>query len=146
MLLALLLAPTASAATPLIGIGEQHPQLFTDPSFHELGIRDVRFVAAWDALSSGWQRAEVDAYLQAARTAKVHVLLSFGHSREPKKAHSLPSVKAFEREVIRFRKRYPWVREYITWNGSTTAVSRRATTPSARPSTTGSCASAAAAA
>ncbi len=115
-LLALLIAPAASAATPVIGIGEQHPELFADKSFQQLGVRDVRFVAAWDALNSGWQRTELDQYMYAARVANVRVLLSFGHSRNPKLAHTLPSVKAFEREVVRFRARYPWVRDYITWN------------------------------
>ena len=115
-LLALCFAPAASAAPPLIGIGEQHPQLFSDASFHALGVRDVRFIAAWDALDSDWQRAELDAYLQAAHTAKVRVLLGFGHSRDPKQAHRLPSLNAFEREVVRFRPRYPWVRDFITWN------------------------------
>jgi hypothetical protein len=115
-LLALVFAPAAHAATPLIGIGEQHPQIFTDEAFAPLGIKDVRFVAAYDALSSDWQRAELDGYLQAARTANVRVLLGFGHSRVAERAHTLPSVKAFEREVVKFRQRYPWIRDYLTWN------------------------------
>ncbi len=118
---AVLLLPASAAAAkpkpPLIGIGEQHPQLFGDPNFQRLGIRDVRFVAAWDALKKyDWQLAELDAYMQAARATGARVLLGFGHSRDPKKWHSLPSVKAFEREVVKFRARYPWVKDYLTWN------------------------------
>jgi hypothetical protein len=113
---ALLLAAPAHAATPRIGIGEQHAQIFSDEAFAPLGIRDVRFVAAYDALDSDWQRAELDAYLEAARAANVRVLLGFGHSRDPELAHRLPSVKAFERQLIRFRTRYPWIRDYLTWN------------------------------
>jgi hypothetical protein len=106
----------AATAPPLIGVGEQHPRLFTDPAFHELDVRYVRFIAAYDALSSDWQRAELDGYLQAARTANVRVLLGFGHSRNPRLAHTAPSVKRFEREFRRFRARYPWLREFLTWN------------------------------
>ncbi len=110
-------ASATAAAPPLIGIGEQHPQMFADPSFHDLGVRDVRYVAAWDALrADDWQRAEIDAYLTAAHAAGVRVLLGFGHSRDPDKAHDLPSVRAFEREVVKFRARYPWIRDYLTWN------------------------------
>ena len=46
----------------------------------------------------------------------MRVLLGFGHSRDPDKAHDLPSVRAFEREVVAFRARYPWIRDYLTWN------------------------------
>jgi len=113
---ALPLATPAHAATPLIGIGEQHPQIFTDEAFAPLGIKDARFVAAYDALDSDWQREELDGYLRAARTANVRVLLGFGHSRDVAKAHTLPSVKTFERHVVAFRRRYPWIRDYLTWN------------------------------
>jgi hypothetical protein len=111
----LLFAPAADAV-PLIGIGEQHPQIFTDEAFTPLGIRDVRFVASYDALDNDAERTELDTYLQAARAAQMRVLLGFGHSRDPRRAHTAPSVKRFEREVVKFRKRYPWIRDYLTWN------------------------------
>jgi hypothetical protein len=74
----LLLAPAASAR-PLIGIGEQHPQIFTDEAFAPLGIRDVRYIASYDALQDPTERAELDAYLRAAGAAHMRVLLGFGH-------------------------------------------------------------------
>ena len=97
---------TAAAATPTIGIGEQHPQLFTQQRFQDLNVRHVRFIASWDAFKSDWQRAELDAYMRAARAADVKVLLGFGRSRDPK-ARKLPSVRAYEREFVKFRARYP---------------------------------------
>jgi hypothetical protein len=118
LLLSLCLTAVAQAKTtgPLIGIGEQHPQLFSDEAFAPLGIKDVRFIASYDALNSDAERAELDAYLLDARDAHVRVLLGFGHSRDPLRAHTAPSVKAFEREVVRFRHRYPWIHDYLTWN------------------------------
>jgi len=112
----LVLAAPARAAVPLIGIGEQHPQIFTDEAFPPLGIGDARYIASYDALESDTERADLDAYLQAARDADVRVLLGFGHSRNPLLAHTAPSVKRFEREFVKFRKRYPWIRDYLTWN------------------------------
>jgi hypothetical protein len=115
-LVAVLVLAAPARATPLIGIGEQHPQIFTDEAFGPLGIRDVRFIASYDALRNDGERAELDRYLTAARAAHVRVLLGFGHSRDPLRAHTAPSVKAFEREVVAFRARYPWIRDYLTWN------------------------------
>jgi hypothetical protein len=113
---ALVVAPAANAKPPLIGIGEQHPQIFTDEAFAPLGIRDVRYIASYDALQDPTERAELDAYLRAAGAAHMRVLLGFGHSRDPLKAHTAPSVKRFEREFLKFRERYPWIRDYLTWN------------------------------
>lgn len=116
MLVALFVAPaTASAAVPTIGIGEQHPQLFTQQRFHDLGIEHVRFIVAWDAFKSPWQLAELDAYMQAAHAADVKVLLGFGRSRDLTNRR-LPSVRVYEREIRKFRGRYPEVKEWLTWN------------------------------
>jgi hypothetical protein len=117
VLLALLVAPaTAAAAIPTIGIGEQHPQLFTQERFQDLNITHVRYVASWDAFSSEWQRAEIDAYMRAARAANVKVLFGLGRSRDSKRMHKLPSLRAYEREFKKFRARYPDIDEYIAWN------------------------------
>jgi hypothetical protein len=115
-LVALLVVAPAAGAAPLIGIGEQHPEMFTDAAFAPLGVKDARFVASYDALGNEAERTELDVYLGAARAAHVRVLLGFGHSRNPRLAHTAPSVKRFEREVVKFRARYPWVRDYLTWN------------------------------
>jgi hypothetical protein len=110
------LAAPAAAADPAVGIGEQHPGMFGDPWWGALQIHRVRFVTGWDALRYDWSRAEADAYMTAARAAGVEVLLGFGHSRVPSRAHRLPTPRQFRREFLRFRARYPWVREYLTWN------------------------------
>jgi hypothetical protein len=117
VLAALALAAPARAGTPpLVGIGEQNPSIFTDSNWRALGVRDVRVIAAYDALHSPWQRADLDAYMTAAHVAGARVLLGFGHSRERDKQHWLPSVATFGREFLAFRARYPWVKDYLTWN------------------------------
>jgi hypothetical protein len=104
------------AADPVIGVGEQDPSLFADVRLRYLGIRDVRYVVAWDALRSGWQRAELDAYMARAEAAGARVLLSFNVSRVPSRRAILPSVAEYRRVFLQFRARYPFVRDYITWN------------------------------
>jgi polysaccharide biosynthesis protein PslG len=114
---ALAAAPSAQAArVPRIGIGEQDPIMFSSPLWRALRISDVRVVVSWDGLHRNWERADLDQYMAAARAAHAHVLLGFGLSRGPGHEHKLPSVKRYAREFKRFRARYPWVRDYITWN------------------------------
>jgi hypothetical protein len=116
--LALALAGAAQAQTrdPVIGVGEQDPSFFTNEHFRALGLRDVRVIVGWDALSNRWERAELDAYMAAAEEAGARVLLGFGHSRVSGRTRRLPSPARFRREFLRFRARYPLVRDYLTWN------------------------------
>ena len=66
--LAVVAAPARAAADapPLVGIGEQNPSIFTDAKWQALGLKDVRVVAAYDALHSSWQRSDLDSYMAAA--------------------------------------------------------------------------------
>lgn len=109
-------APATASAAPVIGIGEQSAEVFTNPHFTRLGLRDMRFIAAWDALQSDWQRRELDLWMAAAEAAGARVLLGFGHSRIKGREGRLPSPAAFRREFLRFRARYPLVTSYLTWN------------------------------
>jgi hypothetical protein len=123
-LLALALAAPASAAAwkkdhiPVIGIGEQSPEMFYNPNFHKLGVKHVRVITAWDSLRVPWQRHDLDVYMQSARAAGVRVLLGFGHSRNKKDKirRRVPSVKVFLKEFLKYKKRYPWVKDWLTWN------------------------------
>jgi hypothetical protein len=110
-------APARAAATPpLVGIGEQNREIFTDAQWRALGLEDVRVIASYDALHSSWQRADLDSYMAAAHAAGARVLLGFGHSRLEGREHHLPSVATFAREFLAFRARYPWVKDFLTWN------------------------------
>jgi hypothetical protein len=113
----LLAAPAAArAADPLVGVGEQHANIFSDPWWQALETHRVRYVVAWDALRYDWARQEADGYMNAAHAAGADVLLGFGHSRVPSRARLLPSPRRFRTEFLRFRARYPWVHEFLTWN------------------------------
>jgi hypothetical protein len=119
LVLAAVAAPArADAATPIIGIGEQSHEMFASPYWHALGVKHVRVIAAWDALNHKWQREDLDRYMFAAHANGARVLLGFGHARSPvdRIRRHVPSVARFKREFLKFRKRYPFVRDYLTWN------------------------------
>jgi hypothetical protein len=109
-------ARPALAGEPLVGIGEQHAEIFADPFWQRLELPRVRYVVAWDALHWPDQLAETDAYMAAARAAGADVLLGFGHSRVPSRVRVLPSPRRLQREFLAIRARYPWVHEFLTWN------------------------------
>ncbi len=108
----LLCAVPAGAAT--IGIADQKPDMFFDARFHEAGIRHARLAVGWDALTSDWQVEQLDQWMTAARVTGVDPLVSFGHSRTKRRA--LPTPERYLYEFRRFRARYPWVRDFATWN------------------------------
>jgi len=108
-----LLAP-ASAQALTVGIADQKPDMFLDERFGDLGIRHARVAISWDAMRHGWERAEVDRWMFLARLSGVRPLVGFGHSRVSRRR--LPTPAQFQREFRTFRKRYPWVREFATWN------------------------------
>jgi Glycosyl hydrolase catalytic core len=116
----LLAVPSAaSAAAPLVvGIGEQNNGMFASAPWQRLGTPDVRYIVAWDALDTKWQRDETDAYMAAAENAGARVLLGFSHSRSRFKRvrKTLPSPRRFRKVFLRFRARYPFIKEYLTWN------------------------------
>jgi hypothetical protein len=128
-LLALFLVAPAQAAPaketskkawpiPVVGIGEQNPAMFASPYFKALKVKHVRVVTAWDSLRHRWSRQALDQYMFAARDAGVKVLLGFGHARSKKRKvrRNVPSVKVFTKEFLKYKKRYPWQKEWLTWN------------------------------
>jgi hypothetical protein len=113
----LLAAPRpALAADPLVGVGEQYPAIFADRWWQALRTHRVRYVVGWDALRYEWSRAQIDAYMASAHAAGAEVLLGFGHSREARRVHMLPTPRSFRRAFLEYRTRYPWVHEFLTWN------------------------------
>jgi hypothetical protein len=110
---ALLLLP-GSAGALVVGIADQKPDMFSSPLFASLKIQYARVAVSWDAMEHGWETEEVDAWMDAARAAGVMPLVGFGHSRTERR--KLPTPSRFKYDFQRFRKRYPWVTTFATWN------------------------------
>jgi hypothetical protein len=102
---------------PIIGIGDQQPDMFTSPRWKQLRLRDARYIAPWDVLEDPGQLGLLDAWLRAAGRAHARAVVGFAHSLRSKRlAETLPTWRQFQREFKRFRKRYPTVRDFIPWN------------------------------
>ena len=108
-----LMLPTPASAL-VVGIGDQKPDMFSDPVFAKLGVSRARLAVSWDAMEHPWEREEVDAWLDDAQAAGVSPLIGFGHSRVDRRA--LPTPEHFKYNFRQFRARYPWVTTFAAWN------------------------------
>ena len=72
-LLSLVVAAPASA-NYRVGLGEQNPQMFSTPSWQSLKLKRVRYLVPWDYAKHGFQRDEVNHFMQLARSNRQDVL------------------------------------------------------------------------
>ena len=80
VLVALLALPAGAQAKYTLGVSDQQASTFTNKLFKPLKLKAARYIAPYDVMSSPVDRGEMDAWLRAARTAKVRVLVTFQHS------------------------------------------------------------------
>jgi hypothetical protein len=119
LLLALLAAPTAANAMLRpgdIGIADQKADMFSDPRFVELGIKRARIDLAYDVLLDSAQTAALDQWMAAAQADGVQVLVTFDRSRRPGRKGFRPDPYSLVKQFNRLRARYPFVKEWVTWN------------------------------
>jgi hypothetical protein len=135
MLLSVLVALVAAASVPpqghatlRVGVAENNFGLFDDARFTALNVRDVRVVAPFDVMRrGGFARDRLRQYLLRARARGIRPLVTFEHSAGGGAAcHNrrawhrrqcrLPSVRQYERDLRRFVRAFPWVRQIAPWN------------------------------
>jgi hypothetical protein len=101
----------------VVGMGENTVAAFDDPRFLATGIRHARLIVPYDVVQAGGRRlADTDAWLAAADRLNVEPLVSFGFSQRSDRRWHLPGVREYGARLHEFRERYPWVRDYATWN------------------------------
>jgi hypothetical protein len=111
---AALAVPTSSGAL-VVGIGDQKPDMFSDPLFANLGVSYARLAVSWDAMENPWERDQIDTWMADARASGVSPLVGFWHARGDRR-RVLPTPARFKYEFRQFRARYPWVTTFSPWN------------------------------
>jgi hypothetical protein len=109
-------ASAQAANRPFVGVGEQSALVFTDPYFERLKLRYVRYVVGSDDLNHEFRRDRIDAWMAAARAARARVVVAFNISRDERGRDIVLNPAQYRRMFLQFRKRYPFVREFISWN------------------------------
>src|SRR6478672_3017465 len=104
LLIALVAVPAAQAKVR-VGLSEQNPAMFDQPSWQGLKLKRVRYIVSWDYAKQGFEHAEVSAFMNAARAHKQEVLVEFNAHRgcfvnnkyrKKAKACKAPSAKAYK--------------------------------------------------
>ena len=123
-LLAALVALPAAQAKVRVGISEQNPAMFDQPSWQKLKLKRVRYIVSWDYAKHDFERAEVSTFMNAANAHKQEVLVEFnahrgcfnGRKYSKKKACKAPSTKAYKAAVRGFRREFPFAKTFAPWN------------------------------
>jgi hypothetical protein len=111
-------SPRAHAATNayLTGLGDQQQQMFDNPLWKQLHTKIVRYVAPYDAVAHHISLELATEFIHAAEANHQQVLVAFYHSEyTPTK---LPSLESYQRDVAKFVKLFPHVRQYEAWDES----------------------------
>jgi hypothetical protein len=108
---------SASAATFRFGLSDYEPSTFVDPRVGELGIHLARDVVPWNVALSSRGRQKVTAWLYTvAHAYHITPFITFQHADNNGRA---PSPGQFLTAFLRFRKLFPWVKEFSPWDEAT---------------------------
>jgi hypothetical protein len=109
--------PRAHAASfHLTGIGDEQSEMFTNKLWQQLHTKIARYIAPYDAAVHADDLARARQWIGLAEANHQQVLLSFYHSQHtPTK---LPSVSTYQKDVAKFIKLFPKVRQYQSWDES----------------------------
>jgi hypothetical protein len=89
-----------------IGIGDQQTSMFGHPEFQALKVKRVRYFIRWDAIRHPADLAAADAYVAAARKARVSVFMHISSDNLTRKKAKLPKLSRYRSDVTRLIKRY----------------------------------------
>jgi len=119
-----------TASSYLTGIGNESPKMFKNPLYQQLHTRIVRYVAPYDAVAHSYSLDQAITFIDAAQAAHEQILVAFYHSEySPTR---LPSVASYQRDVQKFVKLFPQVKQYESWDESNRGnVARAFSSPSA---------------
>ncbi len=108
-------APRARAASSYTtGIGDEHPQMFSEPLYQQLHTKIVRYIAPYDAVVHSYSLDQAIVFIRAAEAQHEQVLVAFYHSEyTPLK---MPSVAQYKHDVEKFVRRFPYVKQYQSWD------------------------------
>jgi hypothetical protein len=124
VLLAALVAVPAAQAKVRVGLSEQNPAMFDQSNWSKLKLKRVRYILPWDYNKTAYNRAEVAAFMNAARAKRQEVLVTFSARRgcfvnnrySKRKACKAPSQRTYKAVVKAFRKKFRYAKTFTPWN------------------------------
>jgi hypothetical protein len=102
----LVAAPAGAAYNVRVGIGDQSDDIFTHPDFKRLKIKRVRYFIPWNAFGRPDEMGKAEAYVRAAKAARVSVFMHISSENLVRRKAKLPSKTRYRREVTRLVKHF----------------------------------------
>src|SRR5919199_3367409 len=125
ILLIVMLAVPATSHAYTLGVSDQQASTFTNPLFAPLKFRAARYITPYDVMDSPSDLAAAQAWIGAAQAANQRILVAFEHSHRAGRERRLPSVAEYKREITKFHRAFPTVKEISVWNEVNRCQSRR---------------------
>jgi hypothetical protein len=111
-------SPAAARSSIRVGVGDQSPAMFSNPSFQQLKIKRTRYLVPSDVMQDAGELAKATAYVTAARVAGVSTLIHVTTTDLRSKRGPVVSTTTYRRNAGRivayFRKL--GVRDFGAWN------------------------------
>jgi hypothetical protein len=98
----------------LTGIGDEQPEMFADPMWRQLHVKIARYIAPYDAAVRRPSLAQATAWIRGAEAEHAQILIAFYHSEYT--PTRMPSVAQYRRDVQKFVKLFPHVKQYQSWD------------------------------
>jgi hypothetical protein len=102
------------ASSYLTGIGDESDEMFGNPLWAQLHTKIVRYIAPYDAVKHSYSLDKATLFIREAEAHHQQVLVAFYHSEYT--PLNMPSVATYQRDVQKFVKRFPHVRQYQAWD------------------------------
>jgi hypothetical protein len=103
-----------AAASFMTGVGDEQTEMFSNPLWTQLHTRVVRYIAPYDAAVRSDSLARARAWIADAEANHEQILVAFYHSEHT--PMRLPSTATYERDVQKFVRLFPHVRQYQSWD------------------------------
>ncbi len=103
-----------AAASYLTGLGDESDEMFGNQLWAQLHTKIVRYIAPYDAVAHPYSLDKATLFIREAEAHHQQVLVAFYHSEYT--PLRLPSVAQYQRDVQKFVKRFPHVRQYQAWD------------------------------
>jgi hypothetical protein len=98
----------------MTGVGDYQDEMFGNPLWQRLHTQVVRDVVPYDVAVRPYNLQRATEWIRAAEARHQRILVAFYHSEYT--PSRMPSVAGYKRDVAKFIKIFPHIREYQAWD------------------------------
>jgi hypothetical protein len=98
----------------MTGIGDDQDEMFANPLWQQLHTKIVRDIVPYDVAVRPYDLEHATEWIRAAEAQHQRILVAFYHSEYT--PSRMPSVATYKRDVAKFIKLFPHIREYQAWD------------------------------